>query len=168
MGCWPIQPRLGGPWSRPANAARSLWLRTWAGSAVSAGSVLGSGKRPVQTTARRGDMGWNLMAALVVIVIASAAGGFLASALARQKKRRVRGPFLIGVFCGFMVGTALAGRRRGSNALGAAAICAVNRQLQSWIGLASGGLVARALTFVAEFKPLPAVMSRTSRVRRAR
>lgn len=111
-------------------------------------------------------MGWNLMAALVVIVIASAAGGFLASALARQKKRRV--PFLIGVFCGFMVGTALAGRRRGSNALGAAAICAVNRQLQSWIGLASGGLVARALTFVAEFKPLPAVMSRTSRVRRAR
>lgn len=89
-------------------------------------------------------MGWNLTAALIVIAVASAAGGLLVSAIARQKKRRVRGPFLVGVVCGFMVGVALAGRRRGLNAVGASRMYAVNRQLRAWFGLATEGCGPRA------------------------
>lgn len=95
-------------------------------------------------------MGWNLMAALIVIAVVSAAGGFLVTSVARQRKRRARGPFLVGVFCGFMMGTALAARRRGLNAVGASAVYAVNRQLQTWIGPAAEGVVARTLAVVAD------------------
>lgn len=103
-------------------------------------------------------MGWNLTAALIVIAVASAAGGLLVSAIARQKKRRVRGPFLVGVVCGFMVGVALAGRRRGLNAVGASALYAVNRQLRAWFGLATEGVVARALTVVADARSATSVI----------
>ncbi|MCB0932910.1 MAG: hypothetical protein KDB71_13570 [Mycobacterium sp.] len=103
-------------------------------------------------------MGWNLTAALIVIAVASAAGGLLVSAIARQKKRRVRGPFLVGVVCGFMVGVALAGRRRGLNAVGASRMYAVNRQLRAWFGLATEGVVARALTVVADARSATSVI----------
>lgn len=103
-------------------------------------------------------MGWNLTAALIVIAVASVAGGLLVSAIARQKKRRVRGPFLVGVVCGFMVGVALAGRRRGLNAVGASRMYAVNRQLRAWFGLATEGVVARALTVVADARSATSVI----------
>jgi len=94
-------------------------------------------------------MGWletmPLIAVLLMIAIA-AAGGFWAAVVARRKKSRARGPFLLGVFCGLMAGVALTGRRRGLNALGASTLNAVIRSLRAGIGLPADGVVARALT----------------------
>jgi len=98
-------------------------------------------------------MGWletmSLIAVLVMIAIAAAAGGFWASVGARPKKSRARGPFLVGLFCGVMVGAALTGRRRGLIALGASTLKAVIRSPRAGIGLAVDGVAAGALTVVA-------------------
>ena len=106
----------------------------------------------VTPTARRSDMGWlepmPLIAVLLMIAIA-AAGGFWASAVVQRKKARNRGPFLVGVFCGVMVGVALAGRRPGFNAMGASTLRAVIRPLPAGIVASAGGVVAGALTVVA-------------------
>src|ERR1700752_3857727 len=50
------EPLAGTPdlvWQRAANASRSLWSRTLASNAGPAKSVVESGTRPAQTTARR-------------------------------------------------------------------------------------------------------------------
>ncbi len=75
--------------------------------------------------------------------------GFIASAVARRNKRRVRGFFLPGFFCGFMAGTTLRKRRRGLNALGIVARCADVRQLTAGIRRSIGRFAARALTSAA-------------------
>src|SRR5580692_3513929 len=53
----PVDELLGGTpdllWQRAANASCSLWSRTVASNAGPAKTVVGSGKRPTQTTARR-------------------------------------------------------------------------------------------------------------------
>jgi hypothetical protein len=46
-------PRSVRVWQRAANASCSLWSRTLASNAGPAKTVVGSGKRPTQTTARR-------------------------------------------------------------------------------------------------------------------
>ena len=65
-------------------------------------------------------MGWLatiLVTALVLVVAgASAAGGFWVAVSGRGKVSRSRGPFLVGVVCGFAAGLALTGRRHGLRA----------------------------------------------------
>jgi hypothetical protein len=46
----------------------------------------------------------HLIALLLAVAIIAATCGFTASAAARRNKRRARGLFLLGVFCGFMAG----------------------------------------------------------------
>src|ERR1700686_5502030 len=55
----------------------------------------------------------HLIALLVAVAIIAAICGFIASAVARRNKRRARGFFLLGFFCGLMAGAILRGRRRG-------------------------------------------------------
>ena len=87
----------------------------------------------ITPTARRSDMGWlepmPLIAVLVLIAIA-AAGGFWASGVVQTKKSRTRGPFLVGVVCGVMLGLALSARRRGPGVVNSAG--GVAALLQSW------------------------------------
>lgn len=71
-------------------------------------------------------MGWlemlPLMAAFIVVAVAAAAGGFWASVVVRRRKPRARGPFMLGVLCGVMVGAAVTGHRRGLTALGSSTL----------------------------------------------
>ena len=89
----------------------------------------------------------HLIALLVAVAIIAAICGFIASAAARRNKRRARGLFLVGFFCGLMAGTILRGRRRGLNALGAVARCADVRPLITGIRRGTGGFGASAFTF---------------------
>ena len=90
-------------------------------------------------------MGWlepmPLLAVLVLIAIA-AAGGFWASSVVQTKKSRTRGPFLVGVVCGVMVGLALSARRRGLNAAGFSTLKAVIRPVQAGVVTSAGGVAA--------------------------
>jgi hypothetical protein len=47
--------------------------------------------------------------------------GFVAAAAVRGSKRRARGFFVVGFFCGLTTGTILRGRRRGLRVIGAVA-----------------------------------------------
>jgi uncharacterized membrane protein YeaQ/YmgE (transglycosylase-associated protein family) len=91
----------------------------------------------------------HLIALLVAVAIIAAIFGFIASAVARRNKRRARGFFLLGFFCGLMAGAILRGRRSGLNALGAVARCADVRPPITGIRLGTGRFAARALTFAA-------------------
>ena len=55
---------------------------------------------------------------LLAVAIIAAIGGFIASAVARRNKRRLRGFFLFGFFCGFLTGAIAGRRRRGRTPLG--------------------------------------------------
>jgi hypothetical protein len=59
----------------------------------------------------------HLISLLLVVAVIAATCGFTVSA-ARRTKRRARGFFLLGVFCGFMAGVTLRRRRPGLKALG--------------------------------------------------
>ena len=65
-------------------------------------------------------MGW--LALLIAVLLMLAAGGFWLSGVARSKNPGARVPFVAGVICGVMVGTAMAAKRRGINAAGASAL----------------------------------------------
>ena len=112
-------------------------------------SVVGSGKRPLQTTAWRFAYGVartdTLIALLLAVAILAAIGGFAASAFP-QKKRRARGPFLLGFVCGLTAGAILRGRRRGLNLLGALTGRADVRPLRAGIRRDTVRFAARALT----------------------
>ena len=146
-------PPPGTTRQRAANASCSLWSRTSASNAGPAKTVVGSGKRPTQTTARRLHMGslgpTHLIALLLAVAIIAAICGLIASAVVRRNKRRARGFFLLGFFCGLLAGAILRGRRRGLNALGALARCADVRPPIAGIRRGSGRFAARALTFAA-------------------
>ena len=58
-----------------------------------------------------------LIGLLLAVATIAAIAGFVASAVARSKKRRAHRLFLVGFFCGLMAGAILHGRRRGLNAL---------------------------------------------------
>jgi|SRR5271157_1814813 len=94
----------------------------------------------------------HLIALLLAVAIIAAICGFIASAVARRNRRRARGFFLLGFFCGLMTGAILRGRRRGLNALGAVARCA---DVCPWragiagIGRGIGRFAVRGLTFAA-------------------
>jgi hypothetical protein len=75
----------------------------------------------------------HLISLLLAVAIIAATCGFIASAGVRRNKRRARGFFLLGFFCGLMAGAILPGRRRGLNALGAVARCADVRPLRAGI-----------------------------------
>jgi hypothetical protein len=87
-------------------------------------TVVGSGKRPAETTARRLHMGSlvpiHLTLFLAAIILAAVAG-FVGSAIARRRKRRARRYFLLGFSIGFIAGLILQRRRRVLNDLGAVA-----------------------------------------------
>ena len=76
----------------------------------------------------------HLIALLVAVAIIAAICGFIASAVARRNKRRARGFFLLGFFCGLMAGAILRGRRRGPGhfAARAKAFAASRVQLGLW------------------------------------
>jgi hypothetical protein len=63
----------------------------------------------------------HLIALLLAVAIVAAIGGFVASAFTRRNRRRARGPFLLGFFCGVTASAMLRGRRHALNALGALA-----------------------------------------------
>ena len=109
-------------------------------------------------------MGWLgptlLIAVVFLIAIAAAAGGFWASVVTQRKKSRARGPFLVGVVCGVVVGTALAARRRGLNAVGASTLTALLRPVQAGSNHAAGGvasMIVRTITggAVGRRRPTP-------------
>jgi len=91
----------------------------------------------------------HLISLLVAVAIIAATCGFIASAVVRRNKRRARGFFLLGFFCGLMAGAILRGRRRGLNALGAVARRADVRSPITGIRRGTGRFAARALTFAA-------------------
>ena len=68
----------------------------------------------------------HLDSVLLAVAISAATCGFIASAVVRRNKRRARGVFLLGFFCGWMAGAILRGRRGGLNAVAAVAGCAVH------------------------------------------
>jgi hypothetical protein len=115
---------------RTANASRSLWSQTLVSNVCPATTVVGSGQRPKQTARS----------------LSLARHGFIASAVARRNKRRVRGFFLLGFFCGFMAGATLRKRHRGLNALGTVARCADVRRLTAGIRRSIGRFAGRAVT----------------------
>jgi uncharacterized membrane protein YeaQ/YmgE (transglycosylase-associated protein family) len=80
----------------------------------------------------------HLISLLLAVAIIAATCGFIASAVARRNKRRTRGVFLLGFFCGWMAGSILRGRRRGLNALGAVARCADVRPRRTGIRRGTG------------------------------
>src|SRR5271163_5324019 len=86
----------------------------------------------------------HLISLLLAVAIIAATCGFIASAVVRRNKRRARGFFLLGFFCGLMAGAILHGRRRGLNALGAVARCADVRPLRAGIRRGTGRFAARA------------------------
>ena len=91
----------------------------------------------------------HLRSLLLAVALIAATCGFIASAVVRRNKRRARGFFLLGFFCGLLAGAILHGRRRGLNALGAVARCADVRPLRAGIRRGTGSFAARALTFAA-------------------
>ena len=91
----------------------------------------------------------HLISLLLAVAIIAAIGGFAASVATRQNKRRARGLFLLGYFCGLTTGAILRGRRRGLNALGVVARCADVRPRKAKKGRGTGRLAVGALTFAA-------------------
>jgi hypothetical protein len=91
-------------------------------------------------------MGSFALTQLISLVLAVAAigatGGFVASAVARRKKRRARGVFFLGFFCGLMAGSILLARRRGRNALGAVARGVDLRTLRASTGVGPASVVS--------------------------
>ncbi len=64
----------------------------------------------------------HLISLLIALAIIAAICGFLATAVVRRNKRRTRGFFLLGFFCGLMAGAILHGRRRGTDRFAARAV----------------------------------------------
>lgn len=95
-------------------------------------------------------MGWLEAMALIAVGLmigaAGVAGGLWASSAAGRTTSRARGPFLLGVMAGVMVGMALTAKRRGLNDLGASALKTLLPPLRAGIGPAVFGVGARALT----------------------
>lgn len=89
----------------------------------------------------------HLIALLLAVATIAAIGGFVASAL--RNRRRARGPFILGFFCGLMAGAILRGRRHGLNVLGALAGRTDVRPLGAGIRRDTVRFAARALTFAA-------------------
>jgi hypothetical protein len=98
-------------------------------------------------------MGSLALAQLISLVLAVAAigatGGFVASAVARRKKRRARGVFFLGFFCGLMAGSILLARRRGRKALGAVARGVDLRTLRASTGAGIGRFDVHTLPLAA-------------------
>jgi uncharacterized membrane protein YeaQ/YmgE (transglycosylase-associated protein family) len=90
-----------------------------------------------------------LISLLLAVAIVAAICGFIASAVARRNKRRARGFFLLGFFCGWMAGAILRGRRRGLNALAAVARCADVRPRRARIHSGTGRFAVHAVTLAA-------------------
>lgn len=59
----------------------------------------------------------HLIALLFAVAIIASIAGFVASAVTRRNKRRARGWFVVGFFCGLMAGARLPSRRGGRNVL---------------------------------------------------
>jgi uncharacterized membrane protein YeaQ/YmgE (transglycosylase-associated protein family) len=91
----------------------------------------------------------HLISLLLAVAIIAAICGFIASAVVRRNKRRARGFFLLGFFCGLVSGAILRGRRRGLNALGAVARCADVRPPRAWMRRGTGRFAVRGFTFAA-------------------
>jgi uncharacterized membrane protein YeaQ/YmgE (transglycosylase-associated protein family) len=91
----------------------------------------------------------HLISLLLAVAFIAAICGFIAPAVARRNKRRARGFFLLGFFCGWMAAVILRGRRRGLNALGAVARCADVRPRRAGIHSGTGRFAVHALTLAA-------------------
>ena len=75
-----------------------------------------------------------LVVLLLAVGVAAALCGYIASAVARRNKRRTRGVFLVGLFCGFTAGVVV--RRRWRD-IGRLAVRVLNSSaLPTQLGLA--------------------------------
>jgi hypothetical protein len=92
----------------------------------------------------------HLIALLLAVAIIASIGGFIASAATRRNRRRARGWFILGFFCGLMAGTKLRGRRSGLNALAGFADV---RSLGAGIRRGTGRFPPRAFTVAASLLP---------------
>jgi hypothetical protein len=63
-----------------------------------------------------------LISLLLVVAAGAALCGFVAPTAARRKRRRTRGIFLVGFFCGLVAGGVLRGRRSDAGRLAARAL----------------------------------------------
>ena len=105
-------------------------------------------------------MGWLVLLIAVLLMLTVTAAGFWVSGVARSKNSRARGPFVAGVVCGVMVGTALAAKRRGLNAAGASTLKALTGPVRADFVASIGGIAAGALavvTSLARHRPAPVI-----------
>jgi hypothetical protein len=91
----------------------------------------------------------HLIAVLLAVAVVAAIGGFVASAFMRKNRRRARGPFLLGFFCGVTASAMLRGRRHALNALGALAGRKDVRPLRAGMRRDTVRFAGRALTYAA-------------------
>ncbi len=148
--------RIGAPnlaWQRAANASCSLWSRHRRAGLVRRRRWL---DRASGLTRRRpggcamGLLGpTHLISLLLAVAIIAATCGFIASSVAPRKKRRPRGFFVLGFFCGLIACPILRRRRRGLNALGAVTRCTDVRLLSTGKRYGTDRFAARALTLAA-------------------
>jgi hypothetical protein len=89
-----------------------------------------------------------LITLLLAVAVVAATGGFIASSLARRNRRRDRGFFLMGFFCGFIAGPILRRRRRSATSLGAVALAGVRPRVAR-ICRDTGHFAVDALTLAA-------------------
>ena len=89
----------------------------------------------------------HLISLLLAIAIIAAICGFITSAV--RNKRRARGFFLLGFFCGWIAGAILRGRHQGLNALGAVARCADICRRRAGRRRGTGHLAVDALSLAA-------------------
>jgi hypothetical protein len=88
----------------------------------------------------------DLIALLVAVATSAAICGFVASAASRRNKRRARGFFLLGFFCGLMTSAILRGRRRGFAVRAFAFAASHVRQVSRRLPMEGGPPLARLLT----------------------
>jgi ribosomal protein L37E len=90
----------------------------------------------------------HLIALLLAIAVIAATCGFAASA-ARTRKRRAKGIFLLGVFCGFLAGLTVRRRHRDPKTLAVVALRAGVRPLIAGMRCGTRSFTARALASAA-------------------
>lgn len=101
-----------------------------------------------------GSLGPTLMTSLLLAVaLVAATCGFIASTVVQRKKRRARGFFLLGLFCGLTAGVILRGRRRGLNTLAAVARYADVRAPRTGLLRGAVRIGVHALTRAASHGP---------------
>jgi hypothetical protein len=108
----------------------------------------------------------HLVCLLLAVASVAALCGFIASTVARTNKRRARGFFVVGVFCGLLAGRILRRRRRGLRTLVAIAQRVDSRACVAGMRSSTERFAARALS-LAGSHVRPRLPSQWTRLLRA-